>query len=66
MKLQDFIQKRLDQLKNRKLMIPRYVKQPGSFVGKKDFSLSDLPKIDEEIEECKICLKALEILTKRT
>jgi hypothetical protein len=60
MKLKVFIQDKLDQLQNRKFMIPRYVEREGQFLGKKDFSLDDLPKIEQEINECKAALKGID------
>lgn len=59
MTLLQFLNDRLDQLENRKMMIPRYVERPGSFVGKKDFSLEDLPKIEQAINETKAAIKAV-------
>ncbi len=55
-----FLNDRLQQLENRKLMIPRYVERPGKFLGKKDFSLDDLPKIEDDIRETKALILALE------
>lgn len=55
-----FLNDRLLQLGNRKMMIPRYVHKPGMFLGKKDFSLADIPKIEEEIKECEVAIKAIE------
>lgn len=49
------------QLEQRKMMIPRYVKKPGSFLGRTDFSLNDLPVIDKQISEAKAALKGIEI-----
>jgi hypothetical protein len=59
MTLKNIIQNRLQQLENRKMMIPRYVERPGKFLGKKDFSLEDLPKIEAQIAECKAALKGI-------
>lgn len=58
--LTDYLRDRLNQFEQRRMMIPRYVERPGAFLGKKDFSLNDLPKIDGEIAECKAALKAVE------
>jgi hypothetical protein len=53
----DFLNSRISQLEDRKMMIPRYVKRSGKFAGKKkDFSLADLPKIQEKINETKAAL----------
>lgn len=54
-----FLQERLQQLEHRKMMIPRYVQRPGAFVGKKDFSLNDLPTIQEQIEETKAAIAGI-------
>lgn len=63
--LKEYLQARLTQLEDRKFMIPRYVERPLNFLGKKDFSMDDLPKIEEDIEETKACLKAIaELKTK--
>lgn len=59
MTLTQFLQDRLTQLEHRKMMIPRYVNRAGNFLGKKDFSLDDLPKIEEEIEETKAAIKGV-------
>lgn len=57
----DFLYDRLNQLQDRKMMIPRYVQRSGAFAGKKkDFSMNDLPKIGDEIEETKVAIKAIE------
>lgn len=59
-KLKEFLEDRLRQLQDRKLMIPRYVKRKTAFIGKKDFSLDDLPKIKYEIDETLAALEAVE------
>lgn len=51
---------RLNQLENRKMMIPRYVKNPLSFIGKKDFSLNDMPKLEEQIQETKAAIRGID------
>ncbi|HEX8331902.1 MAG TPA: hypothetical protein VF622_04725 [Segetibacter sp.] len=58
--LSTFLNQRIQQLEHRKMMIPRYVERPESFLGKKDFSLSDLPKIEQDLKECKFALWAIE------
>lgn len=60
MELKKLLEDRLVQLQQRKMMIPRYVERPGKFLGKKDFSLDDLPIIQKEIEETKVAIKAIE------
>ncbi len=60
MELISFLRDRLSQLEHRKMMIPRYIEQPGDFLGKKDFSLNDLPLIQWEIAETKAAIKAIE------
>lgn len=57
------ITQRLEQLEHRKIMIPRYVRQPGKFLGKKDFCIEDLPQIEADIQECKAALKGIEQIT---
>jgi hypothetical protein len=57
--LTDFLEARIRQLEDRKKMIPRYVQREGSFAGKKDFSLNDLPKIQEKINETKSALAGI-------
>lgn len=60
MPLDKFLHERIMQRDHRLMMIPRYVERPGNFVGKKDFTLADLPKIKYEIEEAKVALKAVQ------
>lgn len=58
--LEKFLHSRIDQLKDRIFMIPKYVKSPGHFAGKcKDYSLSDIPKLKQEVEETKAALKGI-------
>lgn len=64
MTLMYFLEWRLAQLEQRKMMIPRYVERPEKFVGKKDFSLDDMPKIQIEIEETKVAIKAVKSFRK--
>lgn len=59
--LTDFLHDRLRQLENRKMMIPKYIKNPLSFIGKKDFSLNDLPRLEDEINETKAAIKGIEL-----
>lgn len=59
-----YLNDRLSQLEHRKMMIPRYVKRPGDFLGKKDFSLDDLPAIEQDINETKIAIKSVELYRK--
>jgi len=59
MTLKSFLEKRIQQLEHRRMMIPRYVKRPEAFAGKKDHSLDDLPKIEADISETKAALKAV-------
>lgn len=54
-----YLNDKLLQLQSRHMMIPRYVKQPGQFLGKKDFSLNDLPDIEFEIGETQAAIKAV-------
>lgn len=60
----DILLKRLEQLENRKHMIPIYVKKPGSFIGKKDFSLDDIPGIEKEIEETIAAINGIKLIRK--
>jgi hypothetical protein len=57
--LKKYLEDRISQLESRKIMIPRYLKRPGEFAGKKDFSLDDIPKIEEDIRLCKLALRAI-------
>lgn len=66
MPLLEYLNSRLRQLEHRKMMIPRYVKKPGEFLGKKDFSLDDLPKIDKEIKEVQAAIRAVKNINKQT
>lgn len=58
--LKSFLKSRLEQLEHRKIMIPRYVGRPGKFLGKKDFSLDDMPVIEYQIKETQAAIKAVE------
>jgi hypothetical protein len=57
--LSAYLKERIQQLENRKMMIPRYVERPEAFLGKKDFSMNDLPKIEEDLKECRFALWAI-------
>lgn len=58
--LTSYLKERIQQLEHRKMMIPRYVERPEAFLGRRDFSLDDLPKIEEDLKECKFALWAIE------
>lgn len=64
MPLLKYLRDRLAQLEHRKMMIPRYIERPGNFLGKKDFSLDDIPAIQADIEETKMAIKAVELFKK--
>lgn len=57
--LASFLHDRILQLENRLMMIPRYLERPEAFVGKKDYSLDDMPIIQKQIEEAKMALAAV-------
>jgi hypothetical protein len=59
-----FLQSRVEQQCNRVMMIPRYLERPHAFAGRNDFSLNDIPKIKQDIAECKAAIKAIEQLRK--
>lgn len=61
----NFLNSRLSQLENREMMIPRYVEMPGKFIGKKDFSIDDLPLIKQQIKETKAAISAIKDLRKQ-
>lgn len=59
MKLIEFLEDRIRQLEDRKFMIPKYVEYPLRFLGRKDFTLDEIPKIQHQILECKAAIKAV-------
>ena len=60
----DILMKRLEQLNERKRMIPIYVKNPNKFLGKKDFSMKDVPVIEKEIEETVAAINGIKLIRK--
>jgi hypothetical protein len=65
MKSYEILIKRLEQLRERKRMIPIYVANPIDRPGsKKDFSLKDLPEIDKEIEETAAAINGILLIRK--
>jgi hypothetical protein len=58
--LTDFLNNRISQLEDRKRMIPRYLKRSGFVGSKRDFKMEHLPKIQEEIDETKVAIRAIE------
>lgn len=57
--LTNYLKERIQQLEHRKMSIPIYLEHPGKFLGNKDFSMSDIPKIEQDIKECEVALKSV-------
>lgn len=57
--LTNYLKERIQQLEDRKMMIPIYLDRPGRFLGNKEFSMSDIPKIEQDIKECEVALKSI-------
>lgn len=62
--LLSFLEQRIEQLEHRKMMILRYLGDPNKFVGRKDFSLEDIPKLEELINEARFALDAVKAYKK--
>lgn len=45
------LEKRVEQLEGRKMSINAYLKHPGSFIGKAQYTEADVQKVENEIEE---------------
>ena len=52
--------KSLQVLKNRREMIPKYVKQSDHWTGKNHYSLDMLPDLDRNIAEMKAAIRGIE------
>ncbi len=59
MTLKTELSNRLAQLENRKMMIPRYVKNNKAWSGKNHYTLDMIPKIQEQINETKAAIKGI-------
>jgi len=46
-------------LEQRKMMIPRYINQPG-WLGKNHYSMDMIPPIEKQIEELKAAIRGIE------
>jgi hypothetical protein len=57
MSLKSELEKRVQQLENRVMMIPRYTGQ--QWLGKNPYKLEDIPKLKEQIEETKAAIKGI-------
>lgn len=44
-------------------MPKQWFEETGQFLGKKDFSMEDLPEIEKQIEECDAALKGIEAMS---
>lgn len=60
MSLKKILNDRLDQLKHKKFMLPKYVNQGEKFLGNKKYTMDMLPLIEEEIEETKAAIKGID------
>lgn len=60
MSLRQELQKRLDQLEHRKMMLPRYVDANRNWLGKNHYSLDQLPELQKMIDETKAAIKGID------
>lgn len=60
MRAYDYLNTLLPQLRDRKEMVPKYLKNPDRFLGKKDYAVNMLKDIDAEIAETKVALAAIQ------
>jgi len=60
MNILDLMYQRMWQLQGRILEIRNYVKRDGKVISKKDFTLKDIPKIEDQIVEMHLGIKAIE------
>lgn len=58
--LTDFLEMRLSQLHCRMNMIPKYLKREGIISSRRDFKMDDLPKIQKEIDETTVAIRAIQ------
>lgn len=61
----EYLNALLPQLRDRKEMVPKYLKNPDRFLGKKDYAVKMLDGIDQEIAETKVAIAAIENLRKK-
>lgn len=59
-----FLTDRKKQLEQRKIMIPKYLEHPHAFLGKNNFTVEDIARIELEIKECDAALKAIKRIKK--
>ncbi len=48
-------------LENRKMMIPRYIKNNSAWLGKNPYSMDMIADIDKQIDELKAAIKGIEV-----
>ena len=65
MDILDLMYQRMWQLQGRIMQIRNYVKQDGSVISKRDFSLKDIPKIEKQAEEMRVGISAIEKFRKQ-
>jgi hypothetical protein len=59
MNLKKELENRLTQLENRKMMIPRYVKNNKAWSGKNHYTMDMIPEIQKQIDETKAAIKGI-------
>lgn len=60
MSLRTELEKRLQQLEHRKMMIPRYVDVNRRWLGKNHYSMSMIPSIEKQIAETKAAISGID------
>lgn len=60
MSLRVELEKRLQQLELRKMMIPRYVDANRNWLGKNHYSLDQLPELQKMIDETKAAIAGID------
>lgn len=60
MSLRTELEKRLQQLEHRKMMIPRYVDANRNWLGKNHYSLDQLPELQKMIDETKAAIAGID------
>lgn len=64
-KLLSQLNRSLNTLEHRKMMIPRYCDQSKHWAGENHYSMDMIPEIEFQIEEMKAAIQGIEELKKR-
>lgn len=60
MEILELMYQRMWQLNGRIIEIKNYVERDGDVISKKDYSLNDIPKLKNQIEQMVVAIKAIE------